>query len=331
MIMLNLDNRAGDVGVTVICTTFNHSRYIRRCLDGFVAQRTNFRFEVLIHDDASTDGTQEIVREYAAKYPDIFKVLLQIENQYSKGGFAIITKTMLPYIVGKYVASCEGDDFWCDPLKLQSQYDALEENENCKFSVCQVRVITEDEKCLIAEEPGNHLREGLYSSKDFLRTRVMNEFQTSGYFYNGDEWRKYTQDPPEFRRVADIGDLPILLYFAQLGDVYFVRRVMSCYRSRCAGSWTSRQSKESILRHAQTKMRIFEAYNKYTNGLYADECAAYMRRYRFEYAWKGEDYRECMRREYAPFRKKLGKRARVRFFLMAYLPWIVNFYRKFRH
>ena len=111
--------------VSVICLAYNHSRYIRKCLDGFVMQQTDFRYEVIIHDDASDDGTDLIIKEYADRYPDIFVPVYQTVNQYSQG--VPIGKVFLyPRAKGKYIAECEGDDYWTDPLKLQKQVDFLE-------------------------------------------------------------------------------------------------------------------------------------------------------------------------------------------------------------
>jgi len=89
-------------------------------------QKCDFAFEVLIHDDASTDDTQEIIKEYQAKYPEIIKAVLQKENQYSKGIRGISPRFNFPRAQGKYIAMCEGDDYWTDPLKLQKQVDILE-------------------------------------------------------------------------------------------------------------------------------------------------------------------------------------------------------------
>lgn len=111
--------------VSISCITYNHAPYIRECLDGFMMQKTNFAFEVLIHDDASTDGTADIIREYEAKYPDIIKPIYQTENQYSKG-ISPSASFNFPRAKGKYIALCEGDDYWTDPFKLQKQVDFLE-------------------------------------------------------------------------------------------------------------------------------------------------------------------------------------------------------------
>lgn len=119
--------------VTILCLVYNHEAYIRQCLEGFVMQRTNFRFEAIIHDDASTDKSADIIREYAEKYPEIIKPILETQNQYSKHD-GTISRIMNENTHGKYVAMCEGDDFWIDPLKLQKQVDLLEKHKDC--SVC---------------------------------------------------------------------------------------------------------------------------------------------------------------------------------------------------
>ena len=113
--------------VTIQCITYNHEPYIRQCLEGFVMQKTNFKFEAIVHDDASTDKTADIVREYAEKYPDIIKPIYETENQYSKSDGSL-GRIMNAHTKGKYIALCEGDDYWTDPLKLQKQVDFLEAN-----------------------------------------------------------------------------------------------------------------------------------------------------------------------------------------------------------
>ncbi len=121
------------IKVTISCLSFNHSKYIRNTLDGFLMQKTNFKYEVIIHDDASTDGTQDIIKEYQEKYPDIIKPILQTENHYSKG--IKISKTFIyPIAKGEYIAYCEGDDYWTDENKLQMQVDFLDSHP--EYSAC---------------------------------------------------------------------------------------------------------------------------------------------------------------------------------------------------
>ena len=118
-----------EILVSICCITYNHEKYIRDAIEGFLMQKTDFPFEVLIHDDASTDGTADIIREYETKYPDIIKPIYQTENQYSKG-IKISATYNYPRAKGKYIALCEGDDYWIDPYKLQKQVDFLEHMKN---------------------------------------------------------------------------------------------------------------------------------------------------------------------------------------------------------
>lgn len=131
--------------VTIRCITYNHEPYIRQCLEGFVMQRTNFRFEVIVHDDASTDGTAAIIREYAEKYPNIIKPIFETENQYSKhdGSLDCI---MNAHMHGKYIAFCEGDDYWVDSLKLQKQVDFLETNKSYSMVHSDFYIYVQDKK-----------------------------------------------------------------------------------------------------------------------------------------------------------------------------------------
>jgi len=121
--------------VTVWCLTYNQKEFIRDALDGFVMQKTSFPFEVIVHDDASTDGTTDIVNDFAHKFPNIIKPMIETENQWQKGGLKHIISIMNEkHLRGKYIAFCEGDDFWTDPLKLQRQVDFLESHPD--YSMC---------------------------------------------------------------------------------------------------------------------------------------------------------------------------------------------------
>lgn len=136
--------------VSICCITYNHEPYIRDAIEGFLMQKTDFPFEILIHDDASTDGTADIIREYEAKYPDIIKPIYQTENQYSKG-IKVSQVYQFPRAKGKYIALCEGDDYWTDPYKLQKQVDFLEANKECVLT-CHRYKIFDHEKNLWYED-----------------------------------------------------------------------------------------------------------------------------------------------------------------------------------
>ncbi len=120
--------------VSIICTTYNHDLFIEDCLEGLVNQRTDFSFEIIVHDDASSDNTISILKSYESKYPYLFKNIYQKENQYSNNNINIWTDIMFPRAKGKYIAICEGDDYWVDSYKLQKQVDFLEQNPS--YSLC---------------------------------------------------------------------------------------------------------------------------------------------------------------------------------------------------
>ena len=130
-----------EIMVSVICNTYNHEKYIASALEGFVMQKTNFAFEILVHDDASTDSTADIIRDFEKKYPDLILPIYQTENQYSRGG-GITKRFQIPRARGKYLAFCEGDDYWTDPLKLQKQVTFME--LHYEYSVCFHRCVVYD-------------------------------------------------------------------------------------------------------------------------------------------------------------------------------------------
>ncbi len=123
--------------VSICCITYNHESYIEDAIEGFLIQETDFPFEILIHDDASTDRTADIIKEYEASYPTLLKPIYQAKNQYSKGkrpGFINMERAL-----GKYIAFCEGDDYWIDPKKLQKQTVILNNHNKC--SACFTNAI----------------------------------------------------------------------------------------------------------------------------------------------------------------------------------------------
>ena len=129
--------------VTTRTITFMHEAFIRDCIEGILMQKTTFPVEVVIHDDASTDKTAAIVREYEAKYPRLIKAIYQKENQFSKPGKGTMREDINKVIRGRYIALCEGDDYWTDPLKLQKQVEFLERNEDYSMSSHEVEIVFE--------------------------------------------------------------------------------------------------------------------------------------------------------------------------------------------
>jgi glycosyltransferase involved in cell wall biosynthesis len=127
--------------LSIACVTYKHRKYIEDALAGFLVQKTDFSFEIVIHDDASPDGTADILQEYQEKYPNLIRLIIQKENQYSKGKKPFFF--IYPELRGKYIAFCDGDDYWTDPYKLQKQVDYLEKNPSFVISGHDACVINE--------------------------------------------------------------------------------------------------------------------------------------------------------------------------------------------
>ncbi len=176
------------VMVSIRCITYNHAPYIRQCLEGFVIQKTNFRFQAVVHDDASTDGTTEIVREYAEKYPDIIIPMYEEENRWSKHDGSLLT-IMYPLLVGKYLAHCEGDDFWTDPYKLQKQVDFLEAHPEYVLTYTDYSVVD------VNSQPLNKKKQKRYSGECTDKLLIKGNFVFTGTsLYR----RKYDDEWPSF-------------------------------------------------------------------------------------------------------------------------------------
>lgn len=229
-----------DIIVSIQCLTYNHAPYIRQCLDGFVMQKTNFRFEAIVHDDASTDGTTEIVREYASKYPDIIKPIYQVENQYSKGIVGYITDIVQKQCKGKYIAICEGDDYWTDPLKLQKQVDYMDKHPECTMTCCRAKLYSNKKGKFIGEQ---YCREydGILNPVDIIN-RTGLYIPTCSLIYRPLIKNNY----PDYCRNCNVGDYPLKISAAMKGTVYYFDNVMSVYRIQGNGSWSSRQKVNSI-------------------------------------------------------------------------------------
>ena len=115
--------------LTVYMLSYNHEKYLDMAISSVIMQETSFKFNLIIHDDASTDGSREIIARYKKKFPDMINVIYQKENKYSKGE-NLFLNYILPFVNSKYLAVCEGDDFWIDKKKLQKQINFLESNHD---------------------------------------------------------------------------------------------------------------------------------------------------------------------------------------------------------
>lgn len=219
--------------VAIRCITYNHEPYIRDALEGFVMQKTNFPFVAVVHDDASTDGTADIIREYAAKYPDIIKPLYETENQYSKGDGSM-SRMMNRAVLdtgAKYVALCEGDDYWTDPLKLQKQVDFLEAHPEYSLVFANAKL---------------HYDTGLSEDTFPLEGREYTALESYRHFYVPTPtvvYRKEVLDSPCYKQLSKIkrpvfGDLTLYMAASSIGKTYCLGDIVCGYRRLSSGATT---------------------------------------------------------------------------------------------
>ena len=299
--------------VSVCCITYNHEPYIRQCLEGFMMQKTTFPFEVLIHDDASTDETAGIIREYEVKYPNIIKPIYQKENQYSKG-IRISPAFQYPRAKGKYIALCEGDDYWIDPYKLQKQVDFLEKHPGYSMCFHKARVINSQGNVVggLYED----LEEKDYSSNEILQNWIV---PTASVLFK----KEYTNKIPSSANYL-FGDIVLFLTMAECGKVHCIDEIMSVYRRLDTGMVNVKLNKDKqspeLIRLQINHYRQIEIDFKNVNkdvierlvaSCYLSACRYFFlqRRWNMLLAWLKECWSECgVRNTFLQFVKMLSRK-----------------------
>ena len=306
------------VEVSVLCLTYNHERFIRRALESFVNQKTNFDFEIYIHDDASTDGTQQILKEYESRYPNLVKLVIERENQFSKG--LAVSSLMTDYLNGRYIAICEGDDYWIIDTKLQEQYDAMEAHP--EIDICATGAYLQSEDNSLQEDTLS-TEEKVFSIEDVISGGA-GFAQTCTLMYR----RKILVDKPIFRQGYDVD------YLLQIDGAF---RGGLLYLPMLSGVYTSYRHPDSygdyVLRSEQNyRERIFPLLDKlrefddYSNREYHGLIIKAMLNYKIQYANLYDKWDELYRDK--AFCRELGLKKRVYIYLQAKHPsicvWILK-------
>lgn len=239
--------------ITIICLSFNTRDYIAQCFDALLAQQVEGRLQIVVHDDASSDGSPELIREYADRYPDVFTPILQPSNRYSLGFCPV--RACMDHVRGSFVAICEVDDYWTEPDKLQRQLEYLLLSER-SFVGTQCRSKTGDEEfgpvfpkaagdgpvSIISGADIFAMRKYIHTSTFFMRRAVL------------DKWAE------AFTRQVVSVDLTILLTACLFDDGLAVQnRVTSQYRIHDGGVWTGSSRPERYARYAATWHAILDA------------------------------------------------------------------------
>lgn len=236
--------------VSVSCVSYNHSSFIEDALEGFLIQETDFPFEILIHDDASTDGTADIIKKYQSLYPNLIKPIFQSENQYSKGFKNPNVRFNYPRAAGRYIATCEGDDFWTDPHKLQKQKDFLDDNPDCVM--CGHSLITIDEKVLESNLEMGIMRVDNIEIDEYDIT--LRSVHLSVIMFRN----ILSYDLDDFTGVYG-GDRILRTLLLNNGNKCFVDNInFSVYRKNRGGVWGYRSKLSKMRERIKTRYRVIE-------------------------------------------------------------------------
>ncbi len=345
------------ITASVVLITYNHRAFITQALDSVLSQQTNFPVEVIVADDASKDGTADIIRDYAGRHPDKLKAVLRSQNLGMHGNFS----DALSQASGSYIALLEGDDYWTDPLKLQKQVDFLEKNGHCSACFHPTHVIYEDgrpghplrsfartkqeaagiETTIPTDSEGHPLyrcvlAKDCYGVADFLASLLMH---TSSLLFR----RESLTPLPPWTREFPWCDWSLILLLAHTGPVGFIADTMSTYRIHVGGTWSagvpSQQWRaEQQLKWANTLILFYNTLDNHFGGVHRPLIHALSQAKHFEAVWACQrlgDYTEMRRYFWAGLAKKPGCLPEpfvvlARYFIASHLPLLHRLRQRFR-
>jgi len=253
--------------VAIVCTTYNHEKYISEAIESFLEQETDFPFQIIVHDDASTDRTPEIIKSYQRNYPNIIFPIFQSSNKLSQGieGRKQTHEHICSIIDSQYIAICEGDDKWNNSKKLKIQADYLDRNSS--YSMVVHNALTFDRK--IGKFIGYYNLSFIsrkYTIEDILLGKA--RFPTASFFMRSEVYI----NRPYFHFASPVGDDPTVLFAALNGNIRYLALKMSVYNLNNTNSWTSNRNHwtvEDHIRHYIHYMKMYEEFDKYTDFNYS--------------------------------------------------------------
>ena len=252
---------AQPVEISICCITYNHQDFIADAIEGFLQQVCSVPFEIIIHDDASTDQTARIIESYQQRYPDLIFPILQTENQHALGKKS--TLHCFARARGRYIALCEGDDYWLSPDKLNLQYVALQRHPLSQLCFHAARQITHgsEQVSLVAH---HRTLEHVFSASEMIAGN--GDFcPTASMLFE----KKVVDTLPAWFEQAPVGDYFYQMLASLQGGAVFLPEAMSVYRAQVPGSWSARaQQLEPRLKHYQGVHKALQALDQDTKGVY---------------------------------------------------------------
>ena len=264
--------------VSVFCSVYNHKKFIAQCLDSLVNQKTTFHYEIVVKDDASTDGTSDIIRAYHEKYPDKIIPLILETNHLQHGLGHVAFQRAFSLMRGKYIAMCEGDDFWTDENKLQKQVELMESHPD--YALCGHAAYYADENGNLIQGDSFRYRK---SSGELTTEEVISSWAmaTCSLLY-----RKSCRTDVifPFQGSCINSDYALMVYMALKGKVYYLDELMSAYRVACSGSITQKINKDNEYHRRKTLeyTAMLDRIDEYSGHRYSDLIRLRKRKTLFE-------------------------------------------------
>ncbi|EKQ56940.1 MULTISPECIES: glycosyltransferase family 2 protein [unclassified Clostridium] len=299
--------------VSINCITYNHEKYIGDALEGFLNQKTDFEYEIIIGEDCSTDNTREIIRDYMKKHPEKIRLITSEKNV----GMANNEKRVYEASRGKYIAECEGDDFWIDPYKLQKQIDYMERNPGCTLCFHNAYKINTKRNII-----GTMISKEMDSKElDCGEIAKLGFIPTASRVY----LKNAMKNPPYWYETAVVGDLPSQLIITSKGYAHYMKDIMSVYRVGVENSATFNlfyrlNDEERIVKNQEELISILDNFNIYSQFKYSKKIKERKKLYEYQLYFIKGDIKKLKQPKYKEFYKKLGIKAKIGIYVKSFNP-----------
>lgn len=303
--------------VSINCITYNHEKYIADAIESFLNQKTNFDFEIIIGEDCSTDNTMKIVRKYEEKYSDKIVVITSEKNV----GMMENEKRVIAASRGKYIAECEGDDYWIDPYKLQKQVDYMESHPECTlcFHNAEKVDVNKKYKCLVLSDKISQFD---YNAGEMISLVI----PTASRLY-----RKFTmEDLPKWYIKSIVGDFPSQIIITSYGYAHYIPQVMSAYRVgvKNSATFSLADGQENQIRNQKGRIEMYDNINSFLEYKYDYIFKQMKRESEFALMYLNGEIKNIKKEEFKELYRKLSLKNRIKLHVKAYFPKIYDLLKK---
>lgn len=307
--------------VAVVCMTYNHVKFIERTLQGFIAQKVDFPVVYIVRDDASTDGTSEIIQKYEKMYPSLIKGIYETVNQHGKYRGVPYSQKLILDTESEYFALCEGDDYWCDDYKLKKQVDLMDAHPEVTLCIHGHFLLNNKSGKLKPVHP--YKKSGLISTEDvILEPHGMPA--TCSMFMRGSAIKKYPYDMLK----CPVGDRNRRAFLASIGKVFYIDELMSVYRINNPQSFGGMLADyDKSLKLVQEMNMFYDKFDLYTDGKYSEALSLVKEREWISHYMRFHDYKCIINTKY--YRQCFSLISKIKLFIKWRLEPLYDFYRKF--